>query len=156
MIIRKDFFKTDSVLPVLVLGFSVLNLCNQFYRHNILSAILSVVGLVGVFLFTLENKLYARLIYLWLVGQVLIITHEILQPGTTNWDTLPILDLSQGLNFMFSFSLTYSGDEYFIGINILPFIGFGLLKALQTSPLIGKSITFYQFRENNLLAEFFH
>ena len=155
MILRRDFFKTDSALPALVCCFSILNLYNHLNAPYTLSAFWSIIGLAGVFLFAIQNKHYHQLIYIWLLGQLIIISHEAHYAGSENWYNEPVLDLSQGFNFVFSFSLAFSSDKYSIGVNVLPIIGFGLLKVLQLSPLIGQSITFYQFREDNLLGDIF-
>jgi hypothetical protein len=150
MIVRRDLIKTHSILPLIVLCLSATNIINHFGNLLSISVALSLVGLVGVYLFTIENDYYKQLIYAWLAAQILVIT------STNHYgDKTEIWDLAQVFNISFYLTLNFSESSCSVGVNVLPILGFGLLKALEISTLTGKSLTFYQFREDNLLGEIF-
>lgn len=128
--IRKIEISKETILPILVFIFSILNIVTS---KNILSisTLLSVIGIVGVILFFRQNNNSAKLIYIWLIAQVLIVE--------------PLFDFSQT---GFTLSFTLESDDYTIKINILPLLFLGFLKVMEMSNLIGKEIHLLKFREN--------
>jgi hypothetical protein len=128
--IRKIKISKETILPILVFIFSVLNIITS---KNILSisTLLSVIGIVGVILFFRHNSISAKLIYIWLIAQVLIVE--------------PLFDFSQT---GFTLSFTLESDDYTIKINILPLLFLGFLKVMEMSNLIGKEIHLLKFRDN--------
>lgn len=128
--IRKIKISKETILPILVFIFSVLNIITS---KNILSisTLLSVIGIVGVILFFIQNSISSKLIYIWLIAQVLIVE--------------PLFDFSQT---GFTLSFTLESDDYTIKINILPLLFLGFLKVMEMSNLIGKEIHLLKFRDN--------
>lgn len=127
---RKIEISKETILPILVFIFSVLNIITS---KNILSisTLLSVIGIVGVILFFIQNSISSKLIYIWLIAQVLIVE--------------PLFDFSQT---GFTLSFTLESDDYTIKINILPLLFLGFLKVMEMSNLIGKEIHLLKFRDN--------
>lgn len=127
---RKIEITKETILPLLVLIMSVLNIVTS---KNILSisCLVSIIGILGVILFFRQNNISSKLIYTWLIAQVLIVE--------------PLFDFSQT---GFTLSFTLESDNYTIKINILPLLFLGFLKVMEISNLIGKEIHLLKFRDN--------
>ena len=132
---RKIEFTKETILPNLVFIFSVINIISNLSNLNI-SIIVSLIGICGTILFYNQNNISSKLIYIWLIAQVIIIE--------------PIFNLNQ-LGFTLSFSLGLG--NYNLNINFLPLLFLGLIKVIESANLIGKQINLLEFREN-AISEF--
>ena len=132
---RKIEFTKETILPNLVFIFSLINIISNLSDLNI-SIILSLIGICGTILFYNQNNISSKLIYVWLIAQVIIIE--------------PIFNLNQ---FGFTLSFTLGFGNYNLNINFLPLMFLGLIKVIESSNLIGKQINLMEFREN-AISEF--
>lgn len=129
---RKFEISKETILPIIVFVFSVLNILKSLNNFS-LSILLSIIGIISTILFFRQNSFSTKLIYIWLIGQVIIIE--------------PIFNLSQ---FSFTLSFTLGLGSYNIEINFLPLLFLGLIKVIESSNLIGKEINLLEFRENSI------
>jgi len=132
---RKIEFTKETILPNLVFVFSVINILTHLTNLNI-SIILSLIGICGTILFYNQNSISSKLIYIWLIAQVIIID--------------PIFNLNQ-LGFTLSFTLGFG--NFNLSINFLPLFFLGMIKVIESTNLIGKQINLIEFREN-AISEF--
>ncbi|MEO8149324.1 MAG: hypothetical protein ABI723_16885 [Bacteroidia bacterium] len=138
---NKQSLTTETIFPLIVGGLSLLNLFSHLSDPLRLSNLLSLVGLGGTFFYFKKNDIFKKLIYIWILAQVIVIE--------------PIFDMTQVVNFKLGFSFSTSTSEYGIKVNIVAILFFGLLKILEVSSLVGKQITFNQFRQDNQLGDIF-
>ncbi|UOK41635.1 MULTISPECIES: hypothetical protein [Flavobacterium] len=129
-------FSTETILPIIIILLSVMNISNHTDDLISLSVLNSLIGIIGSALFFLKKPISTRLIYTWIVAQILIID--------------PIFDLSQGFNFKFGFTLGLKSGDVGLNINILAILMLGFIKILEAANLIGKRITLKNFRDNEL------
>ena len=127
---RKFEVSKETILPIIVFVLSVLNILSNINNFSI-SILLSIIGIISTILFFRQNSLSTKLIYIWLIAQVIIIE--------------PIFDLSQS---SFTLAFTLGLGNYSLKINFLPLLFLGLLKVVESSNLIGKEINLLKFREN--------
>ena len=127
---RKFEVSKETILPIIIFVLSVLNILNKINTFSI-SILLSIIGIISAILFFRQNSFSTKLIYVWLIAQVIIIE--------------PIFDLSQS---SFSLAFTLGLGDYSLKINFLPLLFLGLLKVVESSNLIGKEINLLEFREN--------
>lgn len=132
---RKIEFTKETILPNLVFIFSVINILTHLTNLNI-SIILSLIGICGTILFYYQNSISSKLIYIWLIAQVIIID--------------PIFNLNQ-LGFTLSFTLGFG--NFNLSINFFPLFFLGMIKVIESTNLIGKQINLIEFREN-AISEF--
>lgn len=95
--------------------------------------LLSLIGIISVVLFFKQNSLSSKLIYFWLLAQIIIIE--------------PYFDLSQS-NVTISFSLGLK--DMILKINFLPLFFLGFIKIMESYNLIGKEISLLKFRDNQI------
>ncbi|WP_264558950.1 hypothetical protein [Flavobacterium sp. N2270] len=127
---RKIEISKETILPIIVFVFSVFNILSNLNNIS-LSILLSIIGIISTILFFRQNNFSTKLIYIWLIAQVIIIE--------------PIFDLSQS-SFTLAFALGLG--SYSLKINILPLLFLGLIKVIESSNLIGKEINLLEFRQN--------
>lgn len=127
---RKIEVSKETILPIIVFVLSVLNILSNINNFS-LSILLSIIGIISTILFFRQNNFSTKLIYIWLIAQVVIIE--------------PIFNLSQS-NFTLTFALELG--SYSLKINFLPLLFLGLLKVVESSNLVGKEISLLKFREN--------
>lgn len=127
---RKFEVSKETILPIIVFVLSVLNILSNINNLSI-SILLSIIGIISTILFFKQNSLSTKLIYIWLIAQVIIIE--------------PIFDLSQS---SFTLAFTLGLGNYSLKINFLPLLFLRLLKVVESSNLIGKEINLIKFREN--------
>ena len=132
---RKFEISKETILPIIVFVLSVLNILSNINNFS-LSILLSIIGIISTILFFKQNSLSTKLIYFWLIAQVIIIE--------------PIFNLSQS-SFILAFTL--GSGSYNLVINFLPLLFLGLIKVIESSTLIGKEINLLEFREN-AISEF--
>ncbi len=127
---RKIEVSKETILPIIVFVLSVPNILSNINNFS-LSILLSIIGVISTILFFRQNSFSTKLIYIWLIAQVVIIE--------------PIFNLSQS-NFTLTFALELG--SYSLKINFLPLLFLGLLKVVESSNLVGKEISLLKFREN--------
>lgn len=152
---KKTTFTTETVFPVLVAGLSLLNISNHSADLLSLTNLLSLVGIAGTILYFKKNDLFKKLIYIWVLAQVIVIDREVLDKATGVWLDKPFWDLTQVLSFKLGFNFTTDSSKFGINVNIVAIFFFGLLKILEVSSLIGKQLTFKKFRQDNRLGDIF-
>lgn len=128
----KNNFSTEAILPIAVILLSILNISNAIHDLISLSVLNSLIGIVGSILFFQKKPISVKLIYIWIIAQIVIID--------------PIFDLSQGLSFKLGFTLGLENGDVGLNINVLPVLLLGFIKILEASNLIGKRITLQEFR----------
>jgi len=129
---RKIEFTKETILPNLVFIFSVINIITHLSNPNI-SILLSLIGICGTILFYNQNSISSKLIYIWLIAQVIIIDS--------------IFNLNQ---FGFNLSFALGFGKYKLSINFLPLLFLGMIKVIESSNLIGKQINLLEYRENEI------
>jgi len=131
---QKFTISTETIFPLVVGAFSVINLTTQHENIISFSALLSIIGILGTILYFTKQSVSIILIYIWVIAQIIIIE--------------PIWNLSQVFNFNFGFNLGTAKGTYGINLNFIPLLYLGFLKILEANNLIGKKIVFKEFREN--------
>lgn len=152
---KKTSLTTEIVFPVLVAGLSLINISNHSVDLLALTNLLSLVGIVGTILYFKNNDLFKKLIYIWVLAQVVVIDREVLDKATGAWLHKPFWDLTQVFSFKLGFNFTTDTSKFGINANIVAIFFFGLLKILEVSSLIGKQLTFKKFRQDNRLGDIF-
>lgn len=152
---KKTNLTTETVFPVLVAGLSLLNISNHSADLLALTNLLSLVGIAGTILYFKKNDLFKKLIYIWVLAQVVVIDREVLDKATGVWLNKPFWDLTQVFSFKLGFNFTTDTSKIGINANIVAIFFFGLLKILEVSSLIGKQLTFKKFRQDNRLGDIF-
>ncbi|RZJ31623.1 MAG: hypothetical protein EOO48_01515 [Flavobacterium sp.] len=127
-----DFNSKEIIYPIFVILLSGYNVFSNLDNLVSLSILNSLIGIVGSVLFIYRWPISVKLIYFWTISQVVIIE--------------PYIDFSQFFKITFGFS----GNGYAVYLNILPLLLLGFLKVIEASTLVGKKITFNEFRETSL------
>jgi hypothetical protein len=155
----KDFSTAETLFPLAVFLMSFKSLSQQLNYLNLPALILSLIGIIGTVLFIYKNKYFKTFIRIWVLGQVLIITKQVLDVETGIWIEQPIWDLSQGLNFSFDFQLMSSTTKYCIKFNIAIIIFGALISGVESlmlsGKLVGKKLLFTAFREDTDFSNLF-
>jgi hypothetical protein len=152
---KKSKFTTETVFPVLIAVLSLLNILKHSANFLALTNLLSLVGIVGTILYFKKNNLYKKIIYLWILAQVIVVDREILDETTGIWINKPFWDLTQVISVKLGFKLTTNTSNFGINANIATIFFFGLLRILGASGLIGKQLSFKKFRQDNRLGDIF-
>jgi asparagine N-glycosylation enzyme membrane subunit Stt3 len=108
----------EAIFPVVVLVASIFALFQQTYFLNILSFVVSLVGIVGVWLFYKNNRYFQPLFFVWILVQLLIIDKVTLLPSGANVHTV-YWDVTQGVNLKFGLSAGTLYSKTTVHINIL-------------------------------------
>jgi hypothetical protein len=134
---KKQFeFTTETIFPIIVILLSLINISNQTENIFSLSILVSLIGIVGTVLYFFKNPFSTKLIYIWIIAQVIIIE--------------PFLDLSQGFSFKFGFTFATSNEIVGLNFNVLALLLLGFIKILEASNLVGKKVTLKEFRQSDL------
>ncbi len=144
----------EAIFPVVVLVASIFALFQQTYFLNILSFVVSLVGIVGVWLFYKNNRYFQPLFFVWILVQLLIIDKVTLLPSGANVHTV-YWDVTQGVNLKFGLSAGTLYSKTTVHINILAIIFLVVFRLLRISSLVGTKLTFYKFKEDSVFAEVF-
>jgi hypothetical protein len=133
-----DFNSKEILFPIFVILLSGFSIVFE-HLHNLLSlsVLVSIIGIVGGVLFIYRYSVSTKLIYLWTIAQIIIV--------------VPSFDVSQFLKLSLGF---YSGQKG-IHLNYLPLIYLGFMKIIEASVLVGKTITFTEFRAGGALGAIF-
>lgn len=129
---NKNKFSTDKITPIVITILSLLNIVKNSNNLVSLTVLLSLLGVFSAILIFLKNPISTKLVYIWLVAQIIVIE--------------PIFDLTQILSFKFGVNL----ENASINLNILPIIALGIIKIIEASNLVGKVITLKKFRDGEL------
>lgn len=129
---NKNKFSTDKIIPIVITILSLLNIVKNSNNLVSLTVLLSLLGVFSAILIFLKNPISTKLVYIWLVAQIIVIE--------------PIFDLTQILSFKFGVNL----ENASINLNILPIIALGIIKIIEASNLVGKVITLKKFRDGEL------
>jgi hypothetical protein len=152
---KKTSLTTETVFPVLLAILSLLNISNHLSDLFVLTNLLSLVGIAGTILYLKKNDLFKKLIYIWVLAQVVVIDREFLDKATGVWLDKPFWDLTQVFSFKLGFNFITDSSKFGINVNIVAIFFFGLLKILEVSSLIGKQLTFKKFRQDSRLGDIF-
>lgn len=132
-----DFNSKEIIYPIFVILLSIINIANHISSLVSLSVLVSLIGIAGGVLFIYRYTFSTKLIYFWTIIQVLVV--------------IPSFDMSQA----FSLSWGYFENRGGIYLNYLPLLYLGFMKVIEASILIGKPITFIEFREGGTLGDIF-
>jgi hypothetical protein len=152
---NKVSFTTETVFPLLVAGLSLFHLFNHLSDLLSLSALLSLIGITGTILYFKKNDLFKKLIYTWIIAQLIVIDRQLLDPSTQTWHDQPFWDLTQAVSFKLGLTLGTTSTKFGLNVNIVAIVFFGLYKILEVSSLMGKPVTFRKFRPDNKLGDVF-
>ncbi len=130
-------FKKQNGFALLVAIASLANLYNCIFSHNIISALVSLIGLIGLIFFLRNKTLANSFIRIWIYAQSFIIE--------------PFYDASQGFSFVFGLS----GGNYAVQFNFVVLIYFFLYKLACISGLENKKINLEKFRDDNRFGDVF-
>ncbi len=112
--------KIIDIFPIsYCLILSLLNIVN-LYRFSIrdYTIITSLIGIIGFTLFILKRKVYEKVLILWILLQLIIIS----KPTDIKFVEEIVFNLSQV--FFFKISLNIFQDKYYFGINIIALLYF--------------------------------
>lgn len=126
-----DFNSKEIIYPIFVILLSSLNLTNYLNNPFTLSALNSLIGITGAILFIYRYPFSTKLIYFWTVSQIIVIPKY--------------FDTSQVFSVTYGFGIT---------INAVALFYFGFMKVIEASILIGRNITFTEFRAESIEADF--
>lgn len=127
---KKLLLSPESILPLIALTLSIVNLSNPLE----LSSIVSLAGIVGAILYFTGNSFASRILYGWVMVQIVIIQ--------------PFLDLSQVFNF--TLGVTFNDGEGGIFINIVAIAMLGFVKYLEAARAVGQIVKIHEFREGGM------
>ncbi len=136
----KNNFSAETILPIIVILLSIMNIFSNDHGLISLSILNSLIGIIGSVLFFLKKVNSVRLIYVWIIAQIVIID--------------PFFDLSQGINFKLGFILGLKNGDVVLNVNVLAVIMLGFIKILEAANMVGKRITLKKFRDG-ILGEIF-
>jgi hypothetical protein len=148
-------FTKESFIGILIAIISLINLSNNLSDILHLSNIISIIGLVGVYFLFTDNKHYKKLIYIWIVSQIIIINRLVLDKSTGEWIGSPLIDFSQAFNLEFGMKLNYSASKLEFNLNVVPFFYLILYKILEIKSIINQTISFHQLESNEKLKATF-
>ncbi|MEL1244098.1 hypothetical protein AAEO56_07500 [Flavobacterium sp. DGU11] len=131
---KKPLFGTESILPVVALIFSLVNLTNPGALLS-LSGLVSVIGIIGSILYFIDfhMRIVIPVLYIWIIVQIISVE--------------PYFNLTQGF---FNMGVSLGANDSEIVINIIPSILLSTIVILRASRLVGKRITISEFREGSL------
>lgn len=121
------------ILPVGMIILSVVAVYNVVYGYfsfdvfNYFSLIVSVIGVIGGYLYLKQGKPVGYWTELWIILQVPYIDKIIFATSTKPEYSDAIYDASQALKMAFYWGGAMEDCKYLIGINYLPLILIGLL-----------------------------
>jgi hypothetical protein len=78
-----------------------------------------------------------------------------MDPATGVWNSIPVFDLHQVLDYTFYFFMQGKGEELRIALNIVPLFYFAFLKIVELSSLSDKRVTFKKFKDDNSLGDIY-
>jgi len=131
------------VLPGIAIVFSALALAKYGDLSNILSFIVSLVGIAAGALFFMGKPLYRTLLLIWIYAQFPAISRN------TPAGEQPLLDAGQFLTF--KLGMTLSGTELYI--NLVPFAFLALYRFLLMAGLVGKRVSISSFRMDSKFGD---
>jgi hypothetical protein len=132
-----DFNSKEIIYPVFVILLSIMNITNHLSGLFSLSVLVSLIGITGGILFIYRYAFSAKLLYLWTIVQIIVIT--------------PSFDLSQGFNL----SVVLNTQKHGFHLNYLALAYLGFMKIIEASVLVGKKVTFTEFRADGALGDVF-
>ena len=142
----------NNLIIYIILVLSTLNLLNQFASFNVASTVISVVGLLAVALYFSGHKFHRKLIWIWIVAQLISIVSHGVDTNTGVAFANIIYDASQLFKIRFGLSLSADSSKLVFDFNILVILYFFLFKQLKISAHIGKSYEL-GIQENSPIAE---
>src|SRR6187399_2595706 len=105
---HKRTLTTETVFPIIVGGLCLFNLFNHGSNILVLSNLLSLVGLAGAILHFRKNELFKKLIYIWILAQLIVIE--------------PFFDMTQVFSFNLGFNFSTTSTEYGINVNVIAIV----------------------------------
>lgn len=129
---KKNELTIEAVVVAAVIVLSLINVTNYLSDLFSLSVGVSVLGVVGGVLFFLKNSWSAKLIYLWIILQIVSVR--------------PFFDVIQ----VYSLGFSFTGDDTELYINIVAILYLVFYKFILSALLTGKQLTFNEFRESDL------
>ncbi len=144
----------EAIFPIVVLVASVFALYKQTYFLNIPSFVVSLVGIVGVWLFYKNNKYFQPLFFVWILAQLVIIDRVTLHPSGVSVYSL-YWDATQGVSLKFGIFAGSTFSKTTVHINILSILFLIVFRLLRISGLVGTKLTFYKFKEDSVFADVF-
>ena len=130
---NRNFTAKELIIPIIIIFISSLTILRLELTFSTINAL---IGIVGAILFFYKVSLSSLFIRFWLLSQIIIVK--------------PYFDFSQAISFKFEFL----ADDFQVSLNILPLFLIGFLKIIEMSNLVGKKVTFLEFRET-VLGEVF-
>lgn len=149
---HKEANKTDWVFPFTVLLICLINIGLNYNNLLSLSVLNSLLGITGIILFFNRIDFFRVLIYLWIFVQIVIV-EKISRPVYADQPVqiTNVWNLTQAYSFWVALQL----GTYILKLNFIPLFMFGLLKFLELTGLVGKTLTFTKFRAENSLGDVF-
>ncbi|HPH21085.1 MAG TPA: hypothetical protein PLE32_19990 [Haliscomenobacter sp.] len=117
----------QNILPIGIIVLSVISLTTSIPERNFLSIIVSIMGLIGGYLYVKNGKPIGHWIELWLIAQIPYIDKLVFATHETPEYYAPIYDVSQFLKQAFYFHLSWKDYTIMIGLNVVPLIMIGIL-----------------------------
>jgi hypothetical protein len=145
----------ESIFPVIVAGLSLFNIYNHLTDFLSLSTLLSLIGIAGTILYFKKNDLFKKLMYLWIIAQLIVIDREILDTVSDTWYESSFWDLTQVFSFKLGFTFATNSNKFGFNLNVIAIVYLAFFKILEISSLAGKQLTFYKFKPNSNLSEVF-
>jgi hypothetical protein len=152
---NKTPLTTEFFFPVIVAGLSLFNIFNQLPDILSLSSLLSLVGITGVILFFKKNDSFKKLMYVWIIAQLIVIDREVLDPASGTWFDSPVWDMTQVFSFKLGFKFSTHSNKFGLNVNVVALMFLGLFKILEVSSLVGKQLTLIKFKQDSKLSAIF-
>ncbi|MEZ4804658.1 MAG: hypothetical protein R2852_04025 [Bacteroidia bacterium] len=151
----KQLLKGDNVLALIILLICIINISINIRVLNYPSIILSLIGITGIIFYYKKYEGFSYFIFIWILGQIVIIPSSEYDISTNRIVYDPIWDLSQVLKFTIGSTWNIESRSVGLQFNILPIIYLIALKQMRSSALIGKVLNFKSFRSSDDYAEIF-
>ncbi len=123
----------NKALPIGIIILSTVAISNVLIDYfslgimNYFSIIVSMIGLIGGYLYLKNNKPTNYLVELWIILQIPYIDKVIFATQTQSEYNNPIYDVSQGVKSALYLHLNWTDSKILIGFNYLPLILIGVL-----------------------------
>lgn len=147
----KETNKKDWIFPFIVLLMSLVNIGLHYNNLFTLSVLNSLLGITGIILFFRKISFFRVLIYLWIFVQFFVIQRVTVETYGGPFRYVTIWDCTQA----FIFWTGIHTGTYLFKLNFVPIFLFAILRFLEIISLIGKTLTFTKFREDNGLGDIF-
>lgn len=149
--------KTDYIFIIGIAIISIIDLISEFtaYFMHYPSVANALLGFVGVLLFLLKKQSFRKVIYFWIILQIVVIKREVFVPELQDFKEDDVWNPSQFMDFSFGMHFNSETSKVFLAVNVLPFMYFVLFRIVSSNSLIGIKFTFSKLKSDGVTDAFF-